>query len=73
MGMQAIRRMYGVPAKRGGLVKFEGDRYVILGSSRTAMHLRLRPIDWAGPTIEVHPTWEMEYLDSSSPISGSDT
>lgn len=64
MSMQRIREQYGVPAKRGGEVRFRGERAVILSADPTGAYLWLE-LPWGstkrvGP---VHPTWEMDYLD----------
>lgn len=66
MSMQYIRDAYGVPAKRGGRVRYTpyGNRYmahegVIVGSR--GAHLRVRMGDEKKAGI-YHPTWEMEYL-----------
>lgn len=69
MSMEWIRRNYGVPAKRGGRVRFLG--YVAWpeslpaptceGTITSASHyLRVRMDD--GRRVLLHPTWKVEYL-----------
>lgn len=62
MSMQRIREAYGVPAKRGMVVKLLGEPHVILSASRSALHLMLRPVA-GGPRYPAHPTWQIEYPD----------
>lgn len=59
--MQWIRDRYGVPAKRGGRVVFDGKPGRIL--STHAGHLVLH-LDEDKPSHRtyVHPCWRMEYL-----------
>lgn len=40
--MARIRDYYGVPAKRGMRIIMNGTLGVIVGASRTSMHLRVR-------------------------------
>lgn len=71
MTLQYIRDHYGVPAKRGAKIKFQGRPYVIVGAARHQGHyLRARMLISNGPglplfpvkTIDtLHPTWEVEY------------
>jgi hypothetical protein len=61
MSMQRIRDYYQVPAKRGMRIICDGDAGVIVGSSRSNMHLILR-LDGHKHTVPAHPTWRMEYL-----------
>ena len=61
--MGYIRKMYAVPAKRGGRVIYTGgvkDRKGTIISARNA-HLRIR-MDDNNTIILCHPTWKMEYL-----------
>lgn len=53
-----VRRYYGVPAKRGGRVKFRGAPGVI--TSGAGNYLRIR-LDGEAKSVLVHPTWEMAY------------
>lgn len=61
MSMEYVRKMYGVPAMRGGRICFHGmggDKYgTILSASQ---HLRVRMDD--GSRLIFHPTWRIEYL-----------
>lgn len=57
MSMEWIRRNYGVPAKRGGRVRFSGVAGTITSASH---HLRVRLDD--GRRVLLHPTWRVEYL-----------
>ena len=58
--MERIRQFYGVPAKRGMRIEFQGVPYIITGTTSGQMYLRIRPIA-GGKPFSVHPTWEMEY------------
>ncbi len=57
--MDYIRRHYGVPAKRGGNVMFQGKPGVIIGSRGPYLRIRL---DGMKRVFNCHPTWEIEYL-----------
>lgn len=66
MSMEYIRRYYGVPAKRGGRVRYtpDGNRYlahegVIVGSRGAHLRVRMGDEKKAG---SYHPTWQIEYL-----------
>ena len=59
--MDYIRSYYGVPAKRGARVVFNGKAGVIVGSRQQYLRIRL-DIDPHKP-ITVHPTWRMEYVN----------
>jgi hypothetical protein len=56
-----IRNYYGVPAKRGGRVEFQGKQGVITGAGPGA-HLRIR-LDGEKIVRCYHPTWELKYLE----------
>lgn len=61
-GMAYVRRVYGVPAKRGMKVKYHGDRRVKRGVITSASGGRLRVrIDGERESRRYHPTWEMQY------------
>jgi len=64
MGLCDIRRGYGVPAKRGGRVRYIGGSTPALGRIRGAggAYLNIH-LDGAKRTRPLHPTWELEYLD----------
>ncbi|ABD58287.1 hypothetical protein M609_gp078 [Mycobacterium phage Job42] len=60
-GFDWIRSNYGVPAKRGMRVIFDGrpGRIVSVDGPYLMLHLDGDPWDWR---TRVHPTWRMEYL-----------
>lgn len=63
-----IANHYGVPARKGQHIRFAGALARITGA--TGPHLRARMLAtcrWAseGQDVTLHPTWEIEYLDSS--------
>lgn len=72
MNMQWIRDHYGVPAKRGGRVRYtpcEGSKdRPQLGTITSAVdqYLRVR-LDGERHAGRYHPTWQIEYLDEVSP------
>jgi len=58
--MKYVRDYYKVPAKRGGYVKFDGRRAVILSADNGHLNIQfLAPC--IGIHARVHPTWRMEY------------
>lgn len=57
-----IRSYYGVPAKKGGKVVFDGKPGVITGYRNASLLVRL---DGEKHSVPVHPTWRMEYLDGA--------
>lgn len=62
--MAYIRRMYSVPAKRGGRVEYlasDGERMrgVIVGTKGALLRVRL---DGARRSGLYHPTWHLVYL-----------
>jgi hypothetical protein len=68
--MQRICDMYGVPAKRGGRVRYSGPfgdtrEGTITGSTSTQMYLRIR-LDGERLSLPFHPTWGLEYLSGSA-------
>ncbi|MET8648510.1 hypothetical protein [Nocardia aurea] len=67
MSMQYVRDYYGVPAKRGGRVRYTGDKEPRLGTIASARHggLRIR-LDGDKRAMPFHPTWELEYLEAKS-------
>jgi hypothetical protein len=63
VSMKWVRDNYGVPAKRGGRVRYTGDgkpRYGTITASRHGS-LRIR-LDGDKHPMPFHPTWELEYL-----------
>jgi hypothetical protein len=60
--MEAIRKMYGVPAKRGMHVVASGKPGVITGTRKDGtMHLTIK-LDGENKSKFFHPTWEMKYV-----------
>lgn len=61
--MENIRQHRGVPAKRGGRVRYTGGKVPQLGTITAArggyLMIRLDGEKHAGP---YHPTWGLEYL-----------
>lgn len=62
--LEYISRYYGVPAKKGQRIEFEGvvggvKRGVITGAS--GPHLKVR-LDGDKSSGIYHPTWKMKYL-----------
>lgn len=60
MSIEYIRTYYGVPAKRGGRVLFNGKPAVIIGTRNAYLQLK----DEQGNLFIAHPTWEMIYLNA---------
>lgn len=62
--MGYIRKTYGVPAKRGGRVRYTGDsrgeRFGTIKSARGG-YLKIQ-LDGDSYTGTYHPTWKLEYL-----------
>ena len=68
MSLEYIRKTYGVPAKRGGRVRYtDGDGAIWNGriTSARGAHLRVLVDDrvpgYRGRLL-LHPTWQIEYL-----------
>jgi hypothetical protein len=63
--MRRIREAYGVPARRGGRVRYRNFGHpvegTITGSDRTQMWIYVR-LDGHTKTQTFHPTWDLEYL-----------
>jgi hypothetical protein len=72
MSMEYIRDAYGVPAKRGGRVKFTGGDAETTGTITGARghYLRIR-LDGHKRTMSYHPTWEIEYTAPNDQGSGA--
>lgn len=63
MSMEWIRKTYGVPAKRGGRVKYTGSKVAEYGTIKSATGGRLNiQLDGWKFAVPFHPTWELEYL-----------
>lgn len=71
MSMEYIRRAYGVPAKRGGRIRYTDERGVIWnGRITSARSGRLRVlVDDRVPgylaRMILHPTYRVEYLEAA--------
>lgn len=67
-----VRSRYGVPAKRGGFVRFTGDpageKYAkIVGFNNGRLRVRFEDEKHIST---LHPTWEVEYLPAEPPMYG---
>ena len=65
MSMEYVRKFYGVPAKRGGKIRFtDSDGKVWEGRIKSARgpHIRCAMKDFPRATAILHPTWNVEYL-----------
>lgn len=58
-GLAYIRKLYGVPARRGARVEYDGQRGVITGAINA--HVRIR-LDGETKSRIYHPTWKIKYL-----------
>jgi len=63
MSMDYIRNYYGVPAQRGGRVRYTGGRHPQLGTitGSEGQYLTIQ-LDGQRHSMPYHPTWEIEYL-----------
>jgi hypothetical protein len=61
--MEYIRNYYGVPARRGVRIVFDGKEAVIVGAS--GPHLKVK-IDGEKRAVPIHPTWKVEYLSDKA-------
>ena len=71
MSMDYIRDAYGVPAKLGGRVIYEGagpHQCGTITGTRNA-HLLIR-LDGESQARPYHPTWKLQYLSAPVPPSG---
>jgi len=67
--MKDIRRWYGVPAKRGWRVRYNGPLGAREGTIRSARHGYLRILlDGYKHTGTFHPAWKLEYLDEAGGV-----
>lgn len=64
MSAEYVRRYYGVPAKRGGRIRFlyNGEREGTI-TSFDGQYLRVR-FDGETRSERLHPTWKVDYLDN---------
>ena len=66
MGIEQVRKSRGVPAKRGGRVRYTGSGRVQYGTIKSAKHGYLKILlDGDKWPKTFHPTWELEYLDAN--------
>lgn len=61
--LEYIRKTYGVPAKRGGRIRFTGGREPQEGTITRGSnaHIMVR-FDDSLSSVPMHPTWEITYL-----------
>ena len=63
--MYEIRKQYGVPAKRGGKIRYtdsRGKQWVGQIRSAKGGHLRVTFSEFPKAIATIHPTWNIEYL-----------
>ena len=58
-GLAYVREAYGVPARRGGEVRYCERRGVILSGQNGRLRVRL---NGEKRTVILHPTWNVEYM-----------
>jgi hypothetical protein len=65
-----VRNYYGVPARAGMRVRYlaTGKEGVIV-RKRDNLHYIHVKFDGASRSVPCHPTWEMEYIESSQPAA----
>lgn len=62
MSLDCIRHHYGVPAKKGGRVRYTNGRVregTITGARGAHLTIRMDGDSFAQP---YHPTWDLQYL-----------
>ena len=67
MSMEYIRKTYGVPAKRGGIIKYTGSKnevvlMEIIGTKGHYLRCKMCKGVNSGLKTLLHPAWEIEYL-----------
>lgn len=68
MSLEYIRKTYGVPAKRGGRIRFDDSFGTIWEgriTSAKGAYLRMAPDDripGSKKRLILHPVWNIEYL-----------
>lgn len=69
MSFDYIRKVYGVPVKRGARVEYTSGQTVRLGTvtSASGAHVNIR-LDGSDHAMPFHPTWQLRYLDSLTPM-----
>ena len=72
MSMEYIRTAYGVPARRGGRVKFTCGDAGTMGTITGARghYLRIR-LDGHKRAMSYHPTWQIEYMQPNVELTGA--
>jgi hypothetical protein len=60
MSLAWIREYYGVPAKRGMRIVFDGRLATIVGAGLWDGRIRIR-LDGENHAVSAHPTWRIEY------------
>lgn len=67
MSLAYVRKAYQVPAKRGGRVRYTGERREEFGTIVGAAggHLKVR-LDGVRHSMPFHPTWEIEYIEPTA-------
>ena len=63
MGLQYIRDFYGVPAKRGMEIEYNGECVPVFGRITSARegYIRVR-LKNTKKIISLHPTWKVKYI-----------
>lgn len=59
-GIERIRQLYSVPAKRGMRIRVDGRPGRITGARAGTMHLWVR-FDGDNHSTPAHPTWRVDY------------
>lgn len=67
MSTEWVRRNYGVPATRGGIIRFDGQHAVILSATHL-LHVRLD----SGECAWIHPTWRVKYQECHETVLDRD-
>ena len=67
-GMEYIRKMYNVPAKRGGRIRSQGcDTGTIVAAKNGLLRVRF---DGQKRIARLHPTWRVEYMSALRTADG---
>jgi len=67
VSMEWIRKNYGVPAKRGGRIRYtdnHGDKWEGTITAARGPYLLVHIPGWHLQRARLHPTWNVEYLDA---------
>jgi hypothetical protein len=62
VSLETLARVYGVPAKRGRRIMYDGEGAVIVTASVSGKQLRIL-VDGETEPKWVHPSWHVDYLD----------